>query len=226
VIKAIGAAAVVVMAWLCPACAQEFRPSERGSVLDSYYADAFPDLVNRRVFRTEDPLLSRGEFVRQVIREQLGQVPPEAFDAATFVDGFGFGDWFGRGTRLGAVTGSITYCAAELLGGDAWLMGSMGAGAGLLSAMFTPVDWPSSLTYRSSKTAPVRCEMGWTSKPAYLPRGEILPAWHTGRTRSTAGAGLAWQLDPLRDDLRFDLFLDPFAAERDSYAGLQFAVGF
>ncbi len=210
---------------LLPVAAQEYQPTGRGSLLDDYYADTFPALVSTRVFRTEDPL-SRGEFVRKVIREQLGQVPPEAFDVASMVDGMGFGSWFGRGAKLGLVTGSITYCAAELLGGDAWLLGSVGAGAGLASALFTDLDWPASLTWRSSRAATVRCEMGWVGKPGYLPRGEILPAWHTGRNRSTCGAGLNWHPDPARDDLRFDLFLDPFASERDTYGGLQFAIGF
>lgn len=207
------------------AAAQDYRPSSTGSLLDSYYADSFPELVPSRVFRTEAPL-TRREFVRQVVREQLGQVPPEAFDAAQFVDGFGFGSWFGRGSKLGLVTGSITYCAAELFDGDAWLLGSVGAGAGLLTGAFTTVDWPGSLTWRSSKAATVHCEMGWVSKPAYLPRGDSLPAWHTGRTRSTCGAGLSWRPDPRRKDLRLDMFLDPFASERDTYGGVQFAVGF
>ena len=217
---------MALLVLMCVPClAQEFVPSTRPSLLDRYYADTFPERDTQRFFRISEQL-SRTEFVRSVIRDQLGQVPPEVFDLSSYTDGLDASGRLTRGAKFGLVTGSIVYCAAELFDGDSWLYGSLGAGLGFVSAALSDIDWPGSLTYHSSTEAPWRLQMGWVSKPAYLPRGEILPAWHSGRTRSTAGAGLSWQPDPLRQDLRFDAFLDPFASERDSFGGVQFAVGF
>ncbi len=188
------------------------------------YDDAYPAADLARFFPLERTV-GRDEAVRAVLREHLSAIPPEAFDVMRFLNGRDAGSIMARGTKLGLFAGSAAYCASELCGSDSWLIGTTGLAAGFLTAAATDVNWPPTFTVRLGQQTPWNLGLGWLDKPNALPRHRPQMAWRSGRGASTAGIGLSYLPSP-RHAVRFDLFLDPFAAPGDTTGGLQMGFGF
>lgn len=212
----------MMMSYLCAMAraAEEFAPS--GSLRDSYYADTFPKLPEQRFFEVREPL-ARNDTIQSLVRTHLSLRSTEAFDVISYLNQADVPTPLIRGAKLGLVTGSAVYSGTEALGGDGWVVGSIGVGTGFLVGALTDVDWPPTFTARWGQDEPFSLAAGWLKKPLYLPRNTPLPAWHTAGQRSTAGAGLRYAPN---DRLGFDAFLDPFATGGDTIGGMQMSYGF
>ncbi len=202
----------------CGAAAQEPDRLLGGSP----FALTFPQPDSARFYRIAEDL-DRAGVVRLVVGERLTWLSPDVIDVIDRMKGPDAR--LLRGMKFGLVTGAATFTVTELAGGDSWLIGSFGLGAGLLTAALTDLNWPPTYTLRYGADRPFTLGLGWLTKPGLLPRSRPLPSWHGPLRPNTAGIGLTYR-PTLSDDVRFDLFADPFASRSNSQLGAQFQFQF